>query len=64
MLLLQMQLLEKLQLLQYSKHVHLAQTGEIQIRQGAILQIQLLLQGVVLLAAADLNLTVLDGLQL
>lgn len=64
MLLFQMELLEKLELLQNSQHVILAQRVEVQIGKGTILEVELLLQIIVLLTAIDLDLPVFDRLEL
>ena len=64
MLLFQMDLLEKLQLLQNCEHVILAQGCEVQISQRTILKVELLLQGIVLLTPVDFDLAVFNGLKL
>jgi hypothetical protein len=62
-LLLQMQLLEKLKLLQDGQHIVLREAGEIQGGQLTVLQVQLLLQGVVLITPRNLNFAVFNGLK-
>ena len=64
MLLFQMELLEKLELLQNSQHVILAERVEVQIGKGTILEVELLLQIIVLLTAIDLDLSIFDSLEL